>query len=153
VSRVRGENWLIGSQTWPSATPSWATEWFKLSDGSYVYGAFVFLLLDGEVSPVVQAPAGQDKWIDVNISKQEAHAMIGDRSVFAAPISSGQPPFNTPLGTFTILPDGRVAVEKMTAAQAGYDPKQAQYDVERVLYTQYFDQAGNALHLHYWRPH
>ena len=41
----------------------------------------------------------------------------------------------------------------MTASQAGYDEHQATYDVERVLFTQYFDQQGNALHLNYWRPH
>ena len=50
------------------------------------------------------------------------------------------------------LDDGRLAVERMTASQAGYAPQQARYDVERVLFTQYFDRGGNALHLNYWRP-
>jgi hypothetical protein len=68
-------------------------------------------------------------------------------------MSSGQAPFKTPVGNFAVEPDGRIAVERMTATQAGYDPAQAQYDVERVLFTQYFDQAGHALHLNYWRPH
>ena len=40
----------------------------------------------------------------------------------------------------------------MTASQAGYSPQQAVYDVERVLFTQYYDQKGDALHLNYWRP-
>ena len=26
------------------------------------------------------------------------------------------------------------------------------YDVERVLFTQYYDRSGDALHLNYWRP-
>jgi lipoprotein-anchoring transpeptidase ErfK/SrfK len=73
--------------------------------------------------------------------------------VFTAPISSGEAAFPTPQGSFAIEPDGRIAVERMTASQAGYDPGQAQYNVERVLFTQYFDQSGNALHLNYWRPH
>ena len=44
-------------------------------------------------------------------------------------------------------------MERMTATQAGYESDQARYDVERVLFTQYFDRSGNALHLNYWRPH
>ena len=40
----------------------------------------------------------------------------------------------------------------MTATQAGYAPGQARYDVERVLFTQYYDRMGDALHLNYWRP-
>jgi lipoprotein-anchoring transpeptidase ErfK/SrfK len=56
------------------------------------------------------------------------------------------------MGSMAIEPDGRIAVVRMTASQAGYDEQQATYDVERVLFTQYFDQKGNALHLNYWRP-
>jgi len=133
--------------------PSWAREWFKLSDGSFVYGAFVFILQPGEVSPLAPVPNGVEKWVDVDIAKQTARAMVGDKAVFTAPVSTGAPPFDTPKGKKAVEPDGRIAVEKMTATQAGYDAQQAQYDVERVLYTQYFDQKGNALHLNYWRPH
>ena len=150
---VKGENWLVGTQTWVGVQVDWASQWFQLDDGSYVYGPFVFILQDGETSPLKPAPKGVEKWIDVNLSTQTAKAMVGDEAVFSAPISSGAPPFDTPQGTFQIQPDGRVAVEKMTASQAGYDPSQAQYDVERVLFTQYFDQKGDALHLNYWRPH
>jgi lipoprotein-anchoring transpeptidase ErfK/SrfK len=153
AQRVRGENWLVGTQTWSMVVPPWATEWFRLSDGSHVYGAFVFILQPGEVSPLEPAPPGVEKWVDVDIARQTARAMVGDRAVFTAPISSGAPPFDTPKGKFAVEPDGRIAVERMTATQAGYDPRQAQYNVERVLFTQYFDQKGNALHLNYWRPH
>src|SRR5262245_19281274 len=31
AQRVRGENWLVGSQTWSMVVPSWVSEWFKLS--------------------------------------------------------------------------------------------------------------------------
>jgi hypothetical protein len=153
VARVQGENWLVGSQTWVGSTPAWAREWFHLEDGSYVYGPFVFIVFEGERSPLAKPPEDQEKWIDVSISRQVARAMVGDEAVFTAPVSTGAPPFDTPMGTFTIEDDGRIAVEKMTASQAGYDPRRAQYDVERVLFTQYFDRWGNALHLNYWRPH
>jgi lipoprotein-anchoring transpeptidase ErfK/SrfK len=153
ANRVQGENWLLGQQTWLSATPGWATEWFQLENGAYVYGPFVFILAEGEVSPIAPVPEGVEKWIDVDVSEQTARAMVGDQAVFTAPISSGEPRFPTPMGSFSIEPDGRIAVVRMTASQAGYDERQATYDVERVLFTQYFDQKGNALHLNYWRPH
>jgi lipoprotein-anchoring transpeptidase ErfK/SrfK len=153
ANRVQGENWLLGQQTWLSTTPAWATEWFQLEDGSYVYGPFVFILREGETSPLAPVPEGAEKWIDVDVSEQTARAMVGDQAVFTAPISSGEPRFATPMGSLAIEPDGRIAVVRMTASQAGYDPGQATYDVERVLFTQYFDQKGNALHLNYWRPH
>jgi lipoprotein-anchoring transpeptidase ErfK/SrfK len=153
AARVQGENWLVGSQRWVTSVPNWATEWFRLADGSYIYGAFVFILQPGEVSPIAKLPDGVEKRIDVDISQQIARAVVGNKVVFTAPISSGQAPFKTPLGSFAIEPDGRIAVERMTASQAGYDPRQTQYDVERVLFTQYFDRSGDALHLNYWRPH
>lgn len=153
VARVQGENWLVGSQTWVGSTPEWASEWFQLEDGSYVYGPFVFILFEGESYPLTKVGQGQEKWIDVSLSQQVARAMVGDEVVFTAPVTTGAPPFDTPTGTFSIEEDGRIAVERMTASQAGYDPRRAQYDVERVLFTQYFDRWGNALHLSYWRPH
>ena len=95
---------------------------------------------------------GQEKWVDVNVSTQTATAMIGNRAVYTALVSTGQPAFPSPLGTHAIEKDGRLAVERMTATQAGYTAGQASYDVERVLFTQYYDRGGDALHLNYWRP-
>ncbi len=150
-SAVQGENWLVGSQTWVASPPDWTTTWFKLTDGSYVYAAFVFIQIPGEESPLID-PAGQEKWVDVNVTTQTATAMLGTTPVFTAPVSTGSPQFPSPLGTHRIEPDGRLAVERMTASQAGYAPGQATYDVERVLFTQYYNQKGDALHLNYWRP-
>ena len=148
---VKGENWLVGAQNWVTTSPAWASEWYRLTDGSYVYGAFIFQLGDREISPV-ERTAGQEKWIDVDISEQVARAMVGERAVYTAKVSTGASPFDTPQGSFAIEADGRVSVERMTATQAGYEPGQAQYDVERVLFTQYFDRSGDAVHLNYWRP-
>lgn len=148
---VFGENWLVGSQTWVSTSPAWARVWYKLSDGTYVYAPFIFIASPGEASPLTD-PQGQEKWVDVNVTKQTASAMIGDRAIYTARVSTGQPAFPSPLGHHAIEPDGRLAVERMTAAQAGFSPGQASYDVERVLFTQYYDRKGDALHLNYWRP-
>ncbi len=151
VGVVQGENWLVGKQTWVSSTPAWASEWLQIEGGGYVYGAFVFTLQPGETSPFVD-PGDQEKWVDVSLSQQTATAMVGDQAVHVAPVTTGLPGFDTPKGTHYIEPDGRIVIETMTASQAGYSPEQAQYDVERVLFTQYFDREGDALHLNYWRP-
>lgn len=150
-SAVSGENVLVGAQTWLSTIPPWTTTWFRLTDGTYVYAAFIYQQQPGEESPLLD-PHGQEKWIDVNVTTQTATAMVGDRVVYTAPVSTGSAEFPTPLGTHKIESDGRIAVERMTATQAGYSAAQAQYDVERVLFTQYFDRNGDALHLNYWRP-
>ena len=113
--------------------------------------SFVFFLLPNEESPL-PIRRGEEKWIDVNVTTQTANAMIGARSIHTAPVSTGSPQFPSPLGSHRIEKDGRLAVERMTATQAGYTPGQATYDVERVLFTQYYDRNGDALHLNYWRP-
>jgi len=148
---VQGENWLVGTQTWVPTVPDWTSTWYELSDGTYVYAAFLFILQPGQASPLTN-PEGAEKWIDVNVTTQTASAMIGEAAIYTAPVSSGSPQFPSPPGSHAVEPDGRIAVERMTSAQAGYDPNQARYDVERVLFTQYYDQKGDALHLNYWRP-
>jgi hypothetical protein len=150
AAAVQGENWLVGEQTWVSASPSWASEWLQLDDGNYVYGAFVFQLLEGETSPLLDF-GEEERWIDVSLSEQTVRAMVGEQVVHVAAATTGAPGFETPRGTHYIEPDGRIVLERMTASQAGYNPSQASYDVERVLFTQYFDRQGDALHLNYWR--
>ena len=150
VGSVEGEDWLLGEQTWVSSTPAWASEWLQIEGGGYVYGGFVFTLQPGETSPLTD-PGGHEKWVDVDLSEQTATAMVGDAAIHVAPVTTGLPGFETPKGTHYIEPDGRIIIETMTASQAGYSPEQARYEVERVLFTQYFDRKGNALHLNYWR--
>jgi lipoprotein-anchoring transpeptidase ErfK/SrfK len=149
---VEGENVLVGTQTWVTVSPEWTRTWFRLTDGTFVYAAFIFIQQPGEASPLAEVAGGDEKWIDVDVTKQTATAMIGARSVYTAPVSTGAPGFPSPLGSHRIEKDGRLAVERMTASQAGYSPDQAAYDVERVLFTQYYDRNGDALHLNYWRP-
>lgn len=148
---IQGENVLVGNQTWLSTIPPWTRTWYQLSDNSFVYSAFVFILQPGEESPLADG-SGQEKWVDVNVSTQTATAMIGSRPLYTALVSTGSPQFPSPLGTQAIEKDGRLPVERMTATQAGYTPGQASYDVEHVLFTQYYDRGGDALHLNYWRP-
>ena len=50
--------------------------------------------------------------------------------------------------------DAHVDVDRILAGaiDLGGETGQAVYDVENVLFTQYYDQKGDALHLNYWRP-
>jgi hypothetical protein len=146
---VEGENVLVGGQIWLSTIPSWTRMRYRLTDGTFLYSAFVFILQPGEVPPLADA-RGEEKWIDVNVTAQTASAMIGGRAIYTAPVSTGSPQFPSPLGSHKIETDGRLAVS-MTASR-WLHPRQAVYDVERVLFTQYYDRNGDALHLNYWRP-
>ena len=40
----------------------------------------------------------------------------------------------------------------MTSAHAAINDPAEEYHVKNVLYIQYFDRAGCALHLNYWQP-
>jgi lipoprotein-anchoring transpeptidase ErfK/SrfK len=87
-----------------------------------------------------------ERWVDVDIGRQTATAMIGDRPLYTALVTTGKDGWETPRGTFRIL--SRVPDETMTSASIGADDY---YVLEHVLYTQYFTSQGHALHLNYWR--
>lgn len=88
-----------------------------------------------------------ERWIDVDLAHQTATAMIGDKPLYTALVSTGKPGWETPKGTFHIL--SRVPDETMTSASIGAEEY---YVLKHVLYTQYFTNVGHALHLNYWRP-
>ena len=97
---------------------------------------------------VAQAGGG---WIRINLSQLVAHAMVGQRVVYAAPITAGTPAWPTPTGTFRIL--RRVHSETMDSSTIGiprFSP--GGYYLTGVLYTQYFTAAGHSLHYNYWSP-
>ncbi len=97
--------------------------------------------------PLVPGPAfAGERWIDVNTEAQTTTAMIGDKPIYTALVTTGKDGWETPHGTFHIL--YRVADETMTSAAIGAEEY---YDLKHVLYTQYFTNEGHALHLNYWR--
>jgi hypothetical protein len=145
---VKGERWIVGDQTWPMAYQSWTDTWYRV-DGGYVYSAFVFVPRPGEASPFIRSGA---RSIHVDLRTQTLRASVGDQVVFTAAVTTGKDGFETPRGRFTVGAWGRVANERMTSSQAGIDNPEERYDVRNVLYTQYFDGLGDALHLNYWQP-
>jgi len=88
----------------------------------------------------------------VDVVKQTATAMIGDRAAHVAAATTGKAGFATPPGEHAIPAWGRQLDETMTSSQAGIQDPAEQYNVQNVLYTQYFDGDGDALHLNYWQP-
>jgi lipoprotein-anchoring transpeptidase ErfK/SrfK len=91
-----------------------------------------------------------EHWVDVNLSKQAAVAMVGGDWVHVAAVTTGKDGWETPEGEFRIV--RRVANETMTSASLNIDDPTDQYVLTDVLYTQYFTTVGHALHLNYWQP-
>lgn len=87
-----------------------------------------------------------ERWIEVDLTAQRLHAVIGKKVVYTAVISSGKKGWETPTGTFYIL--YRVANETMTSESIGAEEY---YRLENVLYTQYFTNEGDALHYAWWK--
>lgn len=145
TAMVSGQNWIIGDQDWVPVEQVWERTWYQLEDGSYLYRAFVYFP-DGE-SPF---GSGGDRYVIVDVSAQTAWAMDGSRVVREIPITSGKAGFETPTGNFSVI--ARVQNERMTSERAGITGVAEQYDVYRVLFTQYFADGGFALHLNYWQP-
>lgn len=85
--------------------------------------------------------------MDIDLSEQTATAMVGNTPWHTALVTTGKNGWETPTGTFRIL--YRVYDETMTSASIGAEEY---YVLQHVLYTQYFTNQGNALHLNYWRP-
>lgn len=148
VAEEHGENWIIGDQDWVPLWHEWESTWYRLADGSYVHRAFVFLP-DGAPLP---ANAGAERYVIVDLERQTAWAMEGATIVREMPVTTGKRGFETPSGEFRVLGGGRILNERMTSQRAGFDDPNDRYDVERVLYTQYFGEGGFALHLNYWQP-
>jgi lipoprotein-anchoring transpeptidase ErfK/SrfK len=88
-----------------------------------------------------------ERWIDVDLERQSATAMIADKPLYTALATTGKEGWETPRGTFHIMV--RVPDETMTSVSIGAEEY---YVLDHVLYTQYFTDRGHALHLNYWRP-
>jgi hypothetical protein len=119
--------------------------WYQLASGGWVHSSLISR--GGSTS---SAPFN-GRWIDVDISSQTARAMIGDRVVYTAPVTTGRPGWETPRGTFRI--NRRVVNKTMDSSTIGI-PRDAPggYYLRNVLYTQFFNNVGDALHYNYWMP-
>jgi lipoprotein-anchoring transpeptidase ErfK/SrfK len=92
-------------------------------------------------------PGPEERWVLVDLSDQTTNAMVGNQVWYTAYVTTGKAGWETPVGEFRI--NYRVYDETMTSASIGAEEY---YVLEDVLFTQYFTNAGHALHLNYWRP-
>src|SRR2546425_10433066 len=58
-----------------------------------------------------------ERWVDVDLSRETATAMLGDKAIYSALVTTGKDGWETPKGTWHIL--YRVADETMTSAAIG----------------------------------
>jgi lipoprotein-anchoring transpeptidase ErfK/SrfK len=149
LREVRGQRWIVADQTWAMALQDWTNLWYEV-DGGYVYSGFVFIPRANELEAIGDQSAPH--WVDVDLNQQTAMAMVGDRAVHTAAATTGKPGYETPAGEHTIAGWGFVFNETMTSSQAAIQDPNEQYNVKNVLYTEYFDGDGDALHLNYWQP-
>jgi hypothetical protein len=95
-------------------------------------------------------PEFGEKWIAISLSKQNVTAYEHTKAVFSDLVSTGDAAKGlTGRGVFAIW--RRVPNETMDSTSIGIpkgDPKY--YRLENVLYTQYFDNTGEALHYAWW---
>jgi lipoprotein-anchoring transpeptidase ErfK/SrfK len=92
------------------------------------------------------AEAVWERWVDVNLSRFTISFMEDDVAVRTNYIISGKPGWETPTGTYYI--NRRVANERMRGGTIG---SEEYYDLDNVLFTQYFTWNGHALHYAWWR--
>jgi len=150
VAEVQGENWIVGDQTWVYNEQGWERSWYQLDDGSYIYRAFVYFPDSGPLP--ISHNSSAERYVIVDLGSQTAYAMEGSTVVRAMPVTTGKDGFTTPTGTFRVLDGGRLESTRMTSRGAGITDPTEQYDVQRVLFTQYFRAGGFALHMNYWQP-
>ncbi len=120
--------------------------WYQIGPNQYVYGNYVSR---GNPAEIDYGPG--ERWIDVDVSKKVARAMVGETAVYTADVTVGREGWKTPAGTFGIL--RRVESEIMDSATIDI-PRDSPdgYYLTGVLYTQYFLPTGQALHYNYWVP-
>lgn len=146
VMRVYGGDAVLVTGTVAGSRVQGSSTWYRTISGYYVSGAYV------SGSPSAAAGAGTSgRWIDVNLSTLTARAMVGNTAVYSAPAVAGKPGWSTPTGRFSIL--RRYLYDDMTSGSFGYSPGDPDYYyAPDVPYTQYFTNAGHAIHGNYWSP-
>ncbi len=102
-------------------------------------------------SKIEYAISLEGHWIHVDLGNLTITAYNGSDPLYTALITAGKPGFDTSPGVFTVL--RRVKSEIMDSATIGI-PRNAPegYYLANVLYTQYYEWDGTAIHGNYWSP-
>jgi uncharacterized protein YraI len=119
--------------------------WYQTRSGYYISAAVV-----GQGGASVSS-GRSGRWIDVNLSTLQARAMVGDRVAYSAPIVTGRPGWETPVGTYYV--QRRAPSVTMNSATIGIPHgTPGSYLIPNVRWTQYFTPYGHAIHGNHWVP-
>ena len=140
---------MVGLGRW-SGRIFWAAA-LTLALLSFSFRAARSTRADSMVIPIPSDIGAHEHWVDVNLTQQVTVAMDGTTPTRIIFSTTGMPGWETPTGTFHIL--RRVEDETMTSSAIGIPIDSPDgYDLQHVMYTQYFTDQGHALHDNYWRP-
>jgi hypothetical protein len=134
-------DWVEGEEAFQGAN-----QWSKLEEGGYIYSRNV-----GRTAPVLPPPLPDDaptegRWIDVSLTQQLMTAYQGRDPVRVIVTTTGMAGWETPEGLFWITV--RVANETMRGGSLGAEDF---FQLDNVLFTQYFTEKGHAIHYAWWR--
>jgi hypothetical protein len=135
-------DWVTGEEVEPTNNT-----WAVLGEGQYVYSDLIRRNPPEGPPPLPEGVSFQGRWIDVNITQQLLTAYEGSEPVRVMVISAGRPDYPSPQGVHYII--RRVQNATMDSSTAPWI--RDSYRLENVLYTQYFNEYGAALHLAYWK--
>jgi uncharacterized protein YraI len=133
--------WVQGEAAFPGAD-----QWSRLDKGGYIYSRNV-----GRTAPVMAPPLPDDaptegRWIDVHLTQQLLTAYEGRDPVRVVVTTTGMAGWETPVGTHWITV--RVPNETMRGGSLGAEDF---FQLDNVLFTQYFTEKGHAIHFAWWR--
>lgn len=120
--------------------------WLRVGDGAWLRGR-------DATWPSVKAPpaeaAPEERWLDVDLTRQVLVAYRGEQPLFAMPVSTGRGPVGTELAT----PPGvhRVWIKLATSDMDNLEDTDASrnYAIQAVPWVMYFDR-GYGLHGAFW---
>lgn len=115
--------------------------WYRIGEDRFVHSAYVRVVYPvprpAEVLP-------DDRWIAVDLAQQTLSAYEGDRMVLATLVSSGRPPWYTPLGL------SRIWIKLQATEMVGGSVEKGDfYALQDVPWTMYFNR-DVGLHAAYW---
>jgi uncharacterized protein YraI len=140
-TNITVEDWVKGEEVFQGAN-----QWSKLGEGRFVYTRNV-----GRNAPVLPPPLDREvpspgRWIDVHLTQQLMTAYEGSTPVRVVVTTTGMSGWETPEGQFWI--SVRVPNETMRSGAIGAEHF---YQLDNVLFTQYFTPEGHAIHYAWWR--
>lgn len=149
VTKIFRNDYVLVSEPVQGEAVDGNTTWYRTRSGWYISES-VTTNVPGNPNVVFRGPRGE-RWIDVDLSSNTATAMQGSRAVYSAPVVTGRPGQDTPIGTFRI--QWRAQTRTMDSSTVGIPlDEEGAYLIPNVRWAMYFTNQGDAIHGNYWVP-